>query len=66
VPITAEALPNPVAETQCGRTKSQFRNRLLIGTGVPLIVAPSAAAGAAPTTLAAAMSNAAVLASPLD
>jgi hypothetical protein len=65
MPTRAEALPKPVADTQCGRTKSQFRKMLLIGTKeAPLVASPSAAAGAAPTTLVAAMSNAAALASP--
>ena len=65
MPIRADPLPVPVADTQCGWTKLQFRKRLLNGTAVaPRVTGSSAAAGAAPATLAAVTSKAATAATP--
>jgi hypothetical protein len=67
VPISAEALPVPLADTHRVGTWLQFRKILLSGTEVaPLVAVASAAAGPAPTTLAAATSSAAALARPFD
>jgi hypothetical protein len=67
MPISAEPLPVPVADTQCVLTEAQFRKMLLSGTNVtPLVVGASAAAALAPATLAAASGSAAALARPFD
>ena len=67
VPISAEPLPVPVADTHRVLTKSQVRKMLISGTDVaPPVAGASAAAAPASTTLAVAMNSAAALTRPFD